>query len=230
MVGVAVVVMQVSFQGLSRFGLRIASICTAFLLVTIAIVPAGSVLRPNAHTHPAELVAAFSAGHVVASAILLDGGLAFGALFGMCRYPVGSFRVVLTFLDPLVDQRAWSRLVIVEGAAEAEGMSTVAIDCGDDLMEFPLLDGAIDRIYAIGGGTPFEIVFVVHVSSSEKFFVPAVAALAQDSSTRTPAKKNAYLLLSSEETSMPSDLESTMRLHPSPGHLILAASPSSLIF
>jgi hypothetical protein len=41
------------------------------------------VLRPHAHTHPTELVATFPTGHVIAASILLDGGIAFGALLGI---------------------------------------------------------------------------------------------------------------------------------------------------
>jgi hypothetical protein len=41
---------------------------------------------------------------VVASSVLLYGGSALGTLFGVGGDPVGRLRVVVTFLDPLLDQ------------------------------------------------------------------------------------------------------------------------------
>jgi hypothetical protein len=55
-------------------------------------------LRPETHTHPAELVLALAAGHVVAATVLLNRGLALGAFLGIGRYPVGGLGVVLTLL------------------------------------------------------------------------------------------------------------------------------------
>ena len=41
---------------------------------------------------------------MVASSVLLYGGSALGTLFGVGGDPVGRLRVVVTFLDPLLDQ------------------------------------------------------------------------------------------------------------------------------
>lgn len=63
-----------------------------------------------------------SAGHMVAASILLDRGSALRALLGVCVDPIGSLRVIFTFFDPHLDQLTESRLVITEGAPEAESV------------------------------------------------------------------------------------------------------------
>lgn len=83
MIGVSIIIMQISLQARARLGLRISSIDTSLLFEPIAIVPAGSVFRPEAHTHPTEFVLTFSARHVVAATVLLYGRMAFGALLGI---------------------------------------------------------------------------------------------------------------------------------------------------
>jgi len=116
---------------------------SALLLKAIAVVPARAMLGPNAHAHPAEFVPAFAACHVVASAILLDCRIALGALLCICGYPVRSLRVILALLHPLLHEAAWCRLVICEGAAEAEVVSTVALHGWDDSAQVSVLDFAV---------------------------------------------------------------------------------------
>ena len=55
-------------------------------------------LGPEAHTHPAELVLALAASHMVTAAVLLDRRVTLGTLFGVCRDPVGRLGVIFTFL------------------------------------------------------------------------------------------------------------------------------------
>ena len=55
---------------------------------------------------PAHLVLA---DHVVAPAILLDGGAALGALLGVSGDPVGRFAVIVALLDPHLDEVAPER-------------------------------------------------------------------------------------------------------------------------
>ncbi len=61
---------------------------------------------------------------MVAATVLLDRRLALWTLFGVGGYPVGRLRVILALLQPLLDQCAWTRPVVVEGASEAEWMAT----------------------------------------------------------------------------------------------------------
>lgn len=55
---------EVPLQTCSALGLRVTGIDTGFLLKSIALIPAGAVLGPWSHTHPAELPLALLAGHV----------------------------------------------------------------------------------------------------------------------------------------------------------------------
>ena len=55
----------------------------------------------NLFYHLAGLVLAY---HVVAASVLLNGGATLGTLLGVSGYPVASFAVVVTLLDPLLDQ------------------------------------------------------------------------------------------------------------------------------
>lgn len=57
---------------------------------------------------------------MVATTILLDRGLAFGTLLGIGGYPVGRLRVILALLQPLLDQHAWTRSVIIESTPKAK--------------------------------------------------------------------------------------------------------------
>lgn len=79
-VGVSVVVVEISLQALARLGLSVPRIVPALLLVSIAVVPGCAVLAPHSHAHPAELVLAFSTSHVIASAVLLNRAVTSGAL------------------------------------------------------------------------------------------------------------------------------------------------------
>ena len=98
MVRIAVVVVQVSLQRHPRLSLGVSGIGAALLLEPVAIVPTGTMLRPQPHAHPAELIFALPARHVVATAVLFNGGVAFGALLGVCGNPIGSLAIVRTFL------------------------------------------------------------------------------------------------------------------------------------
>ena len=65
---------------------------------------------------------------MVAAAVLLDGGLALGALFRVGVDPVGRLGVVVALLDPLADERALHGVVPVLGAGEAERVAALALD------------------------------------------------------------------------------------------------------
>jgi hypothetical protein len=108
---------------------------------------------------------------VVATAILLNGRVAFGALFGICRNPVGCFRVVFTLLQPQLDKHARGRLMVVELTSETEAVTTIAVDGRNDLVKFFLFDCTIDSIDAVGGRTPPKIILVINVRPCKKLMV-----------------------------------------------------------
>lgn len=114
---------------------------------------------------------AFAAGHVVAAAVLLDRRLALGAFLGVGRNPVGRFRVILTLLQPHLDELAGSGLVVVECASEAEPVLTSATHCRHDAGKFSRLYRAVDGVFTVGGRTPLEIVLVVNVGAHEEIMV-----------------------------------------------------------
>ena len=102
-VRVAVIIVQVSLERLPTLSLGVSGIRATLLFEAIAVVPARAMLRPHAHAHPAEFIPAFAACHVVATTVLLNRGMAFRALLCVRRYPIGSLRIVLAFLQPSLD-------------------------------------------------------------------------------------------------------------------------------
>lgn len=65
---------------------------------------------------------ALAACHMVTAPIFLNGRVALGALLGVGGDPVSRLRVILTLLQPHLDQRTRSRLVVVQTAAKAKIM------------------------------------------------------------------------------------------------------------
>src|SRR6266516_1229996 len=59
MVGIAIVIVKIPFEGDSRSCLSISGFGAALLFVTVAIVPACPMLRPWSHTHPAKFILTF---------------------------------------------------------------------------------------------------------------------------------------------------------------------------
>ena len=129
-------------------------------------------LGPNAHTHPAKLMLTLPTCHVVAAPILLDRGVAPRAFLSVRGDPVSSLGVILAFLEPFFDQRTRSWLMVRECAAEAEVVVIGALYGRDDPVEVSVLDGTINRIYAVWRWTPFEVVLVIDVRSRQEFLVP----------------------------------------------------------
>lgn len=76
--------MQVPLQASSALSLRVPRVDPTLLLISIAIIPASSVLIPWSHANPAELMLALSTRHMVTSTVLLDRALAFRTLFCVC--------------------------------------------------------------------------------------------------------------------------------------------------
>ena len=108
-----------------------------------------------------------AACHVITAAVLLDGRQTFGTFFRVGRNPVRSLGVILALLQPHLDQRTGWRLMIVQTASETETVLACAVHCRHNLVEISSFDAAIYGKFAIWGWTPFEVVFVVDVCSSE---------------------------------------------------------------
>ena len=70
---------------------------------------------PWSQAHPAEvrLAGLVLANHMVATSILLYGSSTLWALLGVGRDPVAGLTVVITLLDPLLDEVAPHRVVPV---------------------------------------------------------------------------------------------------------------------
>ena len=138
--------MQVPLQGSAAPGLRVTGVHAGLLVIPVARVPRGAVLRPwtfrerkdNAllvtlsreaptlsltHAHPAELVLALLARHMVAAPVLLDRALALAALLRVALDPVRRLAVVAALLQPHLRDRTHDRpMVRVNRAAEAENV------------------------------------------------------------------------------------------------------------
>lgn len=61
--------------------------------------------------------------------------------------------------------------MIGQCASKAEVMVAVALDGRYYLVEISLLDATLDGVYAVGGRTPFEIVFVIDIGAGEQLLV-----------------------------------------------------------
>lgn len=96
----ALVVVKVFLEGFASLGVGglVGDVWVFF--VAGAFIVFGAVGFPVAQAHPAEVVFAVVALHVVAAAVLLDTDVAFGAVFGVGADVVGCFAVVGTFLQP----------------------------------------------------------------------------------------------------------------------------------
>lgn len=102
---------------------------------------------------------------MVTSAVFLDRRVALRALLCMGRDPVGRFGIILALLAPHFYQLARCRLVIVQGASEAEVVFTEALDSRNNAVEVASLDGAVHGILAVRRWTPFEVVHVINIGS-----------------------------------------------------------------
>src|SRR5690242_8166453 len=108
-------------------------------------------------------------------------------------------------------------------ASKAEHMRAIAVNSRHDFVQVLALYTALYSVFAVRRRTPLEVLFVVDVRSCEEGVI-SVNVSKHDQPTLIC---NSYLSWSSDETKRSRDFESTIRVQPSPGHLILAASPSS---
>ena len=89
-------------------------------LVPRALVILGTVRLPVAEAHPAKVVLAVEALHVIAAAVLFDADVTLGTVLGVGADVVRSFAVVRTFREPLADDLAIGWRVVVRSTPEAK--------------------------------------------------------------------------------------------------------------
>jgi hypothetical protein len=65
--------------------------------------------------------------------------------------------------------------MVIQRATETEAVFAETVDRRDRPIEVPGFDMAVDGILAIRSGTPFEILLVINISSSQKRSIPARA-------------------------------------------------------
>ena len=105
---------------------------------------------PRTQTHPAKVSFAglVLANHVITATILLNGGSTSWAFFGICRYPIGRLGIVVTLLDPFLDQMTTDWIMPILRTCKTKGMATAAFD-------WPSLNVRhFDCIAAIGSRAP----------------------------------------------------------------------------
>lgn len=111
---------------------------------------------------------------MVATSVLLNGGVAFGAFFGIRGYPVRGFRIVFAFLQPPPYKRTCRGLVVVQGASEAELMPAIAVHRRHDLIKVFLFHGALYRIFTVRSWAPLKVLFIIDVSSGEENVISGI--------------------------------------------------------
>mmetsp|Transcript_5131 Transcript_5131/g.17899 ORF Transcript_5131/g.17899 Transcript_5131/m.17899 type:complete len:554 (+) Transcript_5131:623-2284(+) len=116
---------------------------------------------PLLEADPAKLEAALAARHVVAAAVLLDGGVAPRAVLRVGGEPVERLRVVVALLEPLFHALARRRGVRLVLAERAKG---VASGAAQKLRIHPL---GGDAQAAPRGRAPHHLVAVLHVRLAE---------------------------------------------------------------
>lgn len=102
---------------------------------------------------------------MIASTILLYRSRTLWAFFRVCRYPICSFRIVCTLLQPKFDDVTDTGLMIcIESASKTELGAACALHGWYDGVEgFGSDAGTADRIFAICGGTPSKRRVVIYI-------------------------------------------------------------------
>lgn len=94
------------------------------LLVARALVVLRSVRLPVADAHPAEIVFAIEALHVIAAAVLLNADVTARTVFGVCTDVVGRFTVIGALGQPASDHPAIGGRMIISAALIAKRCAT----------------------------------------------------------------------------------------------------------
>lgn len=121
--------MQIFLERFARLSMHRFVCNVRILLVPRAFVIFGAVQFPIAQAHPAEIVFAAEALHVIAAAVLFDAYMAFGAVLCVRTDIVGRFAVVCAFRQPLFDYLAIGGRMIVVAAFEAKRRFACPADC-----------------------------------------------------------------------------------------------------
>jgi len=105
-VHVPVAVEEVPLQGTPALLLVVPINSCLVFIIPVTIVPGAGVWLPWSQTHPAKvrLARLVLANHVVASSVLLYGSSTLRALLGVGRDPVAGLTVIVTLLDPFLDE------------------------------------------------------------------------------------------------------------------------------
>ena len=102
---------------------------------------------------------------MIATSILLDGGSALWTLLGVGGDPVAGLAVVVTFLDPLLNEVASDGIVPVFTAGEAEGVAAGALDRpGLHVLH-------LHGVAAVWTGTPAEQPVALHEAVGDEMLV-----------------------------------------------------------
>lgn len=117
--------------------------------------------------------------------------------------------------------------MIAQCTSEAKAVVAITPNGGYDAVEISLLHLAVDGVDAFWSRAPFQVLEIVHVCPGQKLVVSRTSQ--QGRKCDVAPSYFFHLSFRSSEISESSDLESTIRLQALPGHLIRAASPSSLI-
>lgn len=118
----------------------------------VAVVPRAAMRLPRSQTHPTEVSFAslVLTNHVIAAPVLLNGGVTLGTLLGVGRDPVAGLTVVVTLLDPFLDEVTSDGVVPVLSTVETEHMVAPTLD----RLGLHVLD--LDSVVTVGAGTPAE--------------------------------------------------------------------------
>eukprot|EP00958_Prasinococcus_capsulatus_P012675 scaffold1278_cov356-Prasinococcus_capsulatus_cf.AAC.6 len=112
--------------------------------------------RPWLQTHPAEFVSALSAGHMVATAILLNCRFALGTILRICANPIEGFRVIVTLLQPIFHMLTACRLMVLLFTGRTEGVATLAC------RHLARTAGNINSKATSGNGTPAYLRVIIY--------------------------------------------------------------------
>lgn len=83
---------------------------------------------PITEAHPAKVVLAIKALHMIAATVFLDANVTLGAVFGVCAYIISRLTVVGALCQPLLNDLAVSGRVIVHATFETESCMTGLAD------------------------------------------------------------------------------------------------------
>jgi hypothetical protein len=63
--------------------------------------------------------------------------------------------------------------MVIQSTAETEAVFASTMDSGHRLVEIAGFDGTIDGVFTVGSRTPFQVLFVINVGSSQKTLISA---------------------------------------------------------